>query len=163
MGEQLWRFRKSTGHQGPLTPGHKNYNGCPFNVQVEWESGETTYEPLNKAAQDAAVECTIYAKENTLLDTPGWKRFRNIAKHEQRMFQELNQSKLCQVRRTTKYKYVFAMPKSYKEAIDPDTLNGNHKWRDSTKLELDSTDKYKTFSDKGKAIYNNGTIANSPV
>ena len=49
------------------------------------------------------------------------------------------------------------------EAIGFDTLNGNHKWRDSTKKELDSIDEYETFSYKGKAIYNNGTMANSPV
>jgi len=43
------------------------------------------------------VECAINAKENNLLDTPGWKQFKNIAEHEQRMFQELNQSNLREV------------------------------------------------------------------
>ena len=81
-GEQLWCFKRIKGYQRPLIPGDQHYNGCPFNVQVKWESGETTYEPLNKAAQDAAVECAIYAKENNLLDTPGWKLFKNIAKRE---------------------------------------------------------------------------------
>ena len=41
-GEQLWGFRKITGHQGPLTPGDQIDNGWPFNIGIEWESGETT-------------------------------------------------------------------------------------------------------------------------
>jgi len=109
------------------------------------------------------MEYAIYAKENNLLNTHSWNQFKNIAKHEQCMLCRLDQSKICQVRRMTKYNYRFEVPKSYMEAIGFDTLNGNHKWRDSTKKELDSIDEYETFSYKGKAIYNNGTMANSPV
>jgi hypothetical protein len=49
---------------------------------IEWENGEITTEPLALIATDDPVTCAIYAREHGLLDKPGWKRFKNIAKHE---------------------------------------------------------------------------------
>ena len=36
-------------------------------VQVEWETGEITFEPLSIIAADDPVTCAAYAKENDLL------------------------------------------------------------------------------------------------
>jgi hypothetical protein len=44
-------------------------------VLVEWETGETTYEPLDLIASDDPVTFAEYAKKNNLLEIPGWKRF----------------------------------------------------------------------------------------
>jgi hypothetical protein len=44
--EVFWRFKQISSHQGPLLPGHPDYNGSSYNVQVEWENGEITFEPL---------------------------------------------------------------------------------------------------------------------
>ena len=38
-----------------------------YNVQVEWETGEITFEPLSIIAADDPVTCAAYAKENDLL------------------------------------------------------------------------------------------------
>jgi len=46
---------------------------------IEWEIGEITSEPLTIIAADDPVTCTIYAKENGLLDLDRWKRFKGIA------------------------------------------------------------------------------------
>jgi hypothetical protein len=43
------------------------WKGSIFNVHVEWENGEIT----NKIADDP-VTYAIYAKDNNLLDVPGW-------------------------------------------------------------------------------------------
>jgi hypothetical protein len=56
------------------------YKGSQCNVLIEWESGEITNEPLGVIAADDPVSCAIYARENNLLDQPGWKRFQHIAK-----------------------------------------------------------------------------------
>jgi hypothetical protein len=42
---QLFKFRRITAHQGPLRTSDKDYKGSTFNVLVEWETGEPTYEP----------------------------------------------------------------------------------------------------------------------
>src|SRR5210317_1850433 len=45
--EKVWKFRRIVGRQGPLKPSDPRYLGSKWNVLVEWETGETTYEPLN--------------------------------------------------------------------------------------------------------------------
>jgi hypothetical protein len=49
---------------------------------VEWENWETTMEPLQINAKEGPVTCSIYAKDNGLLDTPGWNHFKSIAKRQ---------------------------------------------------------------------------------
>jgi hypothetical protein len=43
-------------------------------------NGEITSEPLKVVAADDPVSCAIYTRENDLLNKPGWKRFKYIAK-----------------------------------------------------------------------------------
>ena len=69
--ERAWKFRKILGHQGPLSHKDKKYNGSLYNVLVEWESGETTHEPVDLLARDDPTTLAVYAKENGLINTPG--------------------------------------------------------------------------------------------
>ena len=73
-GEQaiVWKFKRIAAHEGPLRKGDPGYNGSKYNVLIEWENGEQTYEPLDTIAADDPVTCAIYAKENGLLEEPGW-------------------------------------------------------------------------------------------
>ena len=75
----VWKFKQIVSHEGTLTHNHPDYKGSNFNVLIEWENGEITSEPLQVIAKDDPVTCAIYAKENGLLDTPGWKQFKSIA------------------------------------------------------------------------------------
>ena len=50
---------------------------------IAWENGEISEVPLNSFEQDAPDECARYAKENKLLDEPGWKRYRYDCEHHQ--------------------------------------------------------------------------------
>jgi hypothetical protein len=38
----VWKYRRLTAHEGPLTKTHPNYKGSKYNVMVEWENGEIT-------------------------------------------------------------------------------------------------------------------------
>jgi hypothetical protein len=59
-GENIvWKFRRITAHQGPLTQKDKDYNGSLYNVMVEWENGEITSEPLSTIVADDPVTCAI--------------------------------------------------------------------------------------------------------
>jgi hypothetical protein len=40
---------------------------------VEWDTGETTTEPLSLISKTDPITCAIYAKQNNLLHTPGWQ------------------------------------------------------------------------------------------
>jgi hypothetical protein len=55
---------------------------------------EITSEPLKIVAADDPMSCAIYARENDLLDKPGWKRLKHIAKWEKKFTGMVNQAKL---------------------------------------------------------------------
>jgi hypothetical protein len=80
QGDVLWKFKRISGDQGPLGPKDKGYNGSTYNVQVEWEIGKITFESLSIIASDNPVSCAMYAKQNNLIDTPGWKQFKKHAR-----------------------------------------------------------------------------------
>ena len=67
----MWKFKSISAHQGPPSKADKDYKVSHFNVLVNWETGESTYEPLYLIAADDLVSCAIYAKENKLLEEPG--------------------------------------------------------------------------------------------
>ena len=63
MDQELNRFRAIIGHQGPLLASDPDWKGSKYNVQVEWETGEITFELLSIIAADDPVTCEAYAKE----------------------------------------------------------------------------------------------------
>ena len=67
--DSLFKFRDIVAHQGPLESTDPNHKGSKYNVMVEWESGEVTYEPLSLISKDDPITCAVYAKKHDLLDT----------------------------------------------------------------------------------------------
>lgn len=148
--EVYWRFRSISDHQGPLKPDDPNYKGSSYNVKVEWENGETTWEPLNTFKKDAPVECAIYAREHQLLHLDGWKSFKKIAKQNDKVFSRIvKQAKLQNYRNSKKYKFGYEVALDEEDAARLDRLNGNTLWGDSIELEIGALDDYDTFHDKG--------------
>ena len=47
MDQELFKFRSIIGHEGSLAISDPDLKGSKYNVQVEWEAGEITYEPLS--------------------------------------------------------------------------------------------------------------------
>ena len=76
--DSLFKFRDIVAHQGPLESTDPNHKGSKYNVMVEWESGEVTYEPLTLISKDDPITCAVYAKKHDLLDTTGWKHLRDM-------------------------------------------------------------------------------------
>ena len=66
MDQELYKFRATTGHKGPLKATAPNWKGSKWNVQIEWETGEVTFEPLSVVAADDPITCAAYAKEKNL-------------------------------------------------------------------------------------------------
>ena len=94
ISNHLYKFRALTGHQRPLKPIDSNWKGSQFNVLVEWETGEKTYEPLSNLAADDPVTCVTYAKENDLLHIEGWKRSIILAKRTKPLARAVMQSRI---------------------------------------------------------------------
>ena len=57
----VWEFKHIASHQGPLKKGDPSYIGSRFNALVEWETGESKYEPLDViAADDPAMSLSSF-------------------------------------------------------------------------------------------------------
>ena len=121
MDQELYRFRAIIGHQGPLLASDRDWKGSKYGVQVEWETGEVTFEPLSIIAADDPVTCAAYAKENLALE--GWGRFRSHAKKDKVLARAIKQSMIRQVRRSQTYMFGYLIPRTYMEAMQYDSEN----------------------------------------
>ena len=146
----LWKFKQIMLHQGPLKPDDPHYLGSMYNVKMEWEDGTTTCEPLKIIAADDPVTCAIYAKENQLLDKPGWKQFKRLATRTKKFVRAINQAKLRSYNSAPRYKFGHEVPKNYQEAIRLDQRNKNMRWQDAVGLEMFQLDEYQAFKVTGK-------------
>ena len=151
ISDDLFKFKALIGHQRPLKPTDINWKGSKFYVLVEWETGEKTYEPLSVLVADVSVTCATYTKENVLLHIDDWKRFRNLEKRGKALTRAVMQSKIRQVRRSSKYMFGYLIPRSYKEALEFDKENNNTKWADATRDEMDCIKEQEVFTTCQKA------------
>ena len=94
ISDDLYKFRAPIGHQGPIKPTDPNWLGCKYNVLVEWDTGEKSYELLSVLTEDSPVTCATYAKEIDLLHIDGWKRFRNLAKRDKSLNRDVMKFKI---------------------------------------------------------------------
>ena len=123
MQEQLSKvrsgkwFRAIIGHQGPLLGSDPDQKGSKYNVQVEWETEEITFEPLSIVAPDNPVICAAYAKENDLLALEGWCSFRSLAKKDKVLTRAIKRSKMSQVRGSQTYMFGCLIPINYMEGF----------------------------------------------
>jgi hypothetical protein len=87
-------FKAINEHQGPINPTNPRYKGSSYNVLVHWEDGSETFEPLSVMAKADPLTCALFAKDNDLLDTPGWKSLKHIANREVKFARMVKQAKL---------------------------------------------------------------------
>ena len=125
MDQECYRFRATLGHQGPLLASDPDWKGSRYNVQVEWETVEITFDPLSVIAEDDPVTCAAYAKENDLLALEQWRRFRSLAKKDKILARAIKQSEIRQVRRSQRYMFGYLIPRNYMEAMQFDSENKN--------------------------------------
>ena len=149
----LFKFKDILAHQGPLESTDPNHKGSKYNVMVEWEPGEVTYEPLTLISKEDQINCAVYAKKRDLLDTTGWNHPKRHAKISKRPIRAVKQSRIHQVRASARYQHGFQVPKDFNDAISLDKENSNTHWQDEMDLELTQIHEYKVFKDTGKAQF----------
>ena len=152
----LYKFKDILAHQGPLESTDPNHKGSKYNVMVEWEPGEVTYEPLTLISKEDPINCAVYAKKRDLLDTTGWNHPKRHAKISKRPIRAVKQSRIHQVRASARYQHGFQVPKDFNDAISLDKENSNTHWQDEMDLELTQMHEYKVFKDTGKAQFHDG-------
>ena len=118
---------------------------------LQWEDGSKTWEPLNLIAKDDPVTLAKYARENNLLETPGWKFLQRIVRRAKVLKRMLNQVRL-KLKKAVRYKFGVRIPRTVKEAIEIDNENGNTLWQDAIAMELLQLFEYKTFHSIGIGV-----------
>ena len=144
-----WTYSEILDHEGPLSPHSPRYKGSSYNVLVQWTDSSTTWEPINIVGKDDPVTLAKYAKEHDLLDTPGWKFLRRIARRAKVLKRMLKQARRNSQRNAIPYKFGIRIPRSTNEAYKLDKENGNTLWADAIELEKQQLMDYSTFIDAG--------------
>ena len=65
----------------------------------------------------------------------------------------LNQAKSKAKRAGPKFKFGVLVPRNVKEALEFDKANGNSKWHEAIKAEIDQLMDYETFMDMGEISF----------
>ena len=151
LEDGLYRFKCIKDHKGPYTSSDPEYNGSSYNLLIEWEPGEQTWEPLSNIIASDPYTCAVYAKEHNLLNTPGWKLLKRHARTARRLIRTLKKSKYRQARASRKYKHGWEVPRDYAHALQLDIHNGNNKWKEAIDLEIEQIKEYQVFTDVGNA------------
>jgi len=120
--DQTWNFRKIIGHRRDLGPRDKPQ------IQIEWESGEITFEPITEFYKDEPWLLAEYAQEKGLIDD--WERrcprlkLHRHAKNAQKMMRVINQAKRQSYQNTPIYMFGVKVPRNHEQAVKFDEKNG---------------------------------------
>jgi hypothetical protein len=127
-----------------LTTDDHDYNGSKCNVLIAWENGEIESELLSHivvdengeinpdllVSADCFVQYDIYARGKGLLNEPGCKWFKTIAKVM------VNQATSSSYNTTPRFNYGYKLLNIYELALELDSRKKNTKWKDATDLKL---------------------------
>ena len=96
--------------RGKPKSNNKDYINSSINVMLGWQDGSISPVSLTDLGKTDPVACAMYAKENNLLDMPGWKRFKFITRRQKNYIRMINQAKLRSYRTAPKYMFGFEIP-----------------------------------------------------
>ena len=145
LEDGLYRFKCIKDHKGPYTSSDPEYNGSSYNLLIEWETGEQTWEPLSNIIASYPYTYAVYDKEHDLLNTTGWKLLKIHARTARRLIRTLKKSKYRQARASRKYKHGWEVPRDYAHALQLDIHNGNNKWKEAIDLEIEQIKEYQVL------------------
>jgi hypothetical protein len=87
----LLTFKSILAHQGPLSVRNPQYKGSAWNILVELDVGDPTWEPLNLIAKCDLVSVAMYGEANGLLNKQGWKYLKKHAKNMRKVYRHVRE------------------------------------------------------------------------
>ena len=120
LANGFYKFNCIKDHRGPYTSPDPEYLGSSYNLLIEWETGEITWEPLSNIIASDPYTCATYAKRHNLLNTPGWKLLKRHARTARKLIRTLKKSKYRQAKASRKYKHGWEVPRDYAHALQLD-------------------------------------------
>jgi len=150
--EGIWTFEKILFHE-KVRKGNQDCRGAGTNCLV-WSAREQTWEPPHDRSGksglwiDDPVLAAVCARDNGLLDKPGWK-LPKIAKTQKKLMRMANKVKLHSFCSKPIHMCDFQVPRNHAEALELNRVNDNTMWTDAETTELNQIDEQKSFVDKG--------------
>jgi len=133
-GVELWQFDDILDHRWTEDPNRKG----KIDVLLKWSGyEEPTWEPMEMIKKDDPVSLAAYAKKKKLLNQSCWKWAQTYLKQDTRFARMMRQVQLNKAKTNTiKYNFGVRVPRTIKEALALDKMNGNTKWSDAIETEL---------------------------
>ena len=117
---------------------------------VDWALGLSDWQDLNNTFKSNPVSIAVYAEKKGLLEEPGWKRCKRCTKQQKVIGRMINQVRLRNFRNAPRYKCGFQVPRKHQEDSLINEREGNSKWVDSERLEIQQLHECDTFKNLGK-------------
>ena len=102
-----------------------------WQLEVKWESGETTFIALKDIKESNPIEIAEYAKAHGIDKEPAFAWW--IPSAIKRRNVKISKA-ATRIRK--KMKFGISIPDNYEEAVNLDRENGNTYWQDATKKEM---------------------------
>ena len=152
--EQFWAFNKIRAH--------RTKKGR-IEVQVEWTTGEITWEPMNIIRMSDPLTLARYAKENALTSERGWKWASKIQTNIEKVVRSVTATSsetkqgsaftstqkkkkpMKTKQRGPKFKFGVEIPRGTKHALLVDKANGNTLWEEAMNKEAKGLLDFHTF------------------
>ena len=119
-------------------------DGSKVTVQVEWDNGAHTWEPIQLIKKEDPIKLAMYAKEKGLIYKPGWRWARKIVKTPKRL-SKMMKIMAAQVSNNARYKFGIKVPKNVQDALCIDHKNGNMLWHNAIQDEIKQLLDFNTF------------------
>ena len=144
-GDDIWTFSKVLNH--------RTVSNGKIEVEILWDNGDVSWEPLAVMRKDDPVTLAGYAKERNLLEQRGWRWAKTLAKREKkfvRMLRIMKASKKKYMKKSfgkTKYKFGVEVPRTgdVRGAMALDKKNGDTLWFEAQKTEASTLRNMDTF------------------
>jgi len=121
--------------------GHRTIQNGKIEVEILWDNGEVSWEPLSAMRKDDPVTLAGYARERKLLEQRGWKWAKRLAKNEKKFLRMLKLMKATKRKpENTKLKFGIQVPGTGDTAgaMRLDRENKNQLWFNAQQLEANT-------------------------
>ena len=140
----MWTFSKILDH--------RTAEQGKIELEVLWDNGETSWEPLTMMRKDDPVTIAAYARDRKLLEQRGWKWAKHLARREKKLVRLLKIMKASQKYQKrnfgTTFKFGIKVPRTgdIRGARALDKENGNTLWYDAQCHEANTLRNLDTFT-----------------
>ena len=118
-----------------------------WNLEVKWETGESSFIALKDIKESNPIEIAEYAKVNHIDKEPAFAWWiPSVIKRRDAIIKKTSRK----VRKNMKFGIY--VPKNYNEAVEMDKQNGNTLWQDATKKEMRNVEVAFRFLDDGSRV-----------